>query len=150
MSISFNKSSIAAAAMPVPRGAYVVEIIKAEPSTSVSGHTSLHLTLKVVEPAEHKGREIADGLMLDSCDPQRLAGLIKRGLLITDQLLDAVGASDSDREKAGTDLLYLNTLLVGTKVRVEIGHTQDKRDGTTKELLLKVCAYADPTATVLG
>lgn len=150
VTISFSKSSINAAAKPVPRGSYVVEITKAEPSTSASGHTSLHLGLRVIEPAEHKGREIADSLMIGSIDPQRLAGLIKRGLVITDQLFDAVGATDSDREKATADLLYLDALLVGSKVRVEIGHALDKRDGTTKELILKVGAYADPTAKVLG
>jgi hypothetical protein len=150
MSVSFSKAFIATAALPVPRGTYAAEIIQAEPSTSASGHTSLNLRLRVIEPPEHRGREISDSLMLDSCDAQRLGNLIRRGLVITDQLLDAVEATDSDREKAEKDLMHLHAVLVGQKVRAEIGHMVDKRDGTTKELLLKVSAYADPAATVLG
>ena len=76
--------------------------------------------------------------MLASVDEQRLAGLIRRGLQITAQLLDAVEASDEEREAAGADLMQLGRLLTGRTVRVTTGVTVDQRDGTRREIIVKV------------
>jgi hypothetical protein len=86
----------------------------------------------------YKGREFGDSLMLASVEERRVAGLIRRGLQITAQLLDAVGASDAEREAAGADLLQLGRLLAGRTVRVTTGVTVDARDGTRREIVVKV------------
>ena len=135
--IDLTRAALAAKAEPVPAGTYDLEITSAEANTSGSGHTSLSLTGTIVDGL-HKGRKVADSLMLASVDEQRLGGLIRRGLQITAQLLDAVGATDTEREAAGADLLQLGRLLAGRTVRVTTGVTVDNRDGTRREIVVKV------------
>jgi hypothetical protein len=91
-----------------------------------------------VADGSHQGRKLTDSLMLASVDEQRLAGLIRRGLQMTAQLLDAVAASDTERETAGADLMQLGRLFTGRTVRVTTGVTVDQRDGTRREIIVKV------------
>ena len=134
--LDFTRAALAARAEPVPAGAYDLRIASAEASTSGGGHTSLALAGEIVDGA-YKGRRLGDGLMLASVDERRLAGLIRRGLQITAQVLDAVGATDAEREAAGADLLRLGRLLVGRTVRVTTGITTDARDGTRREIIVR-------------
>ena len=135
--LDFAREALAAKAEPVPAGAHDLRIASAEVTTSGSGHTSLSLTGTIVDGL-HKGMKVADSLMLASVDEQRLGGLIRRGLQITAQILDAVGATDTEREAAGADLLQLGRLLAGHTVRVTTGVTVDNRDGTRREIVVKV------------
>ena len=137
MNISFTRAALAAKAEPVPHGTYDLTIVSAEASTSGSGHTSLNLAGEIAD-GPHRGHRVADSLMLASVDERRLAGLIRRGLQITAQVLDALGATEDEREAAGTDLLQLGRLLAGRTVRVTTGVTTDNRDGTRREIVLRV------------
>jgi hypothetical protein len=135
--LDFTRAALAARAEPVPAGAYDLRIASAEASTSGGGHTSLALAGEIVD-GPHRGRKVADGLMLASVDERRLAGLIRRGLQLTAQLLDAVEATEAEREAAGADLVRLGRLLAGRIVRVTTGVTTDARDGTRREIIVKV------------
>ena len=133
----FTKAALAARAEPVPPGAYDLRIASAEASTSGSGHTSLAVAGTVVGGPQ-EGRQITDRLMLASVDEQRVGGFLRRGLQITAKLLDAVEASEEERRAAGADLLRLGRLLAGRTVRVTTGVTTDARDGTRREIIVRV------------
>jgi len=135
--LDFSRAALAAKAEPVPAGTYDLRIASAEASTSGSGHTSLALAGEIAD-GPYRGRRVADGLVLASVDEGRLAGLIRRGLQITAQLLDAIGATDEERQAAGEDLVRLGRLLVGRTVRVTTGVTVDARDATRREIIVKV------------
>jgi hypothetical protein len=135
--IDFTRAALAAKAEPIPAGTYDLRIATAEATTSGSGHTSLTITGEIADGA-HQGRKVADSLMLASVDEQRLAGLVRRGLQITAQILDAIEASEEERKAAGADLLQLGRLLTGRAVRVTTGITTDARDGTRREIILRV------------
>src|SRR3954447_10726370 len=135
--LDFTSAALAAKAEPVPAGIYDLTIASAEASTSGSGHTSLNLAGEIAD-GPHRGRRVADGLMLASIEESRLAGLVRRGLHITAQLLDAVGATEDERGAPSADLLQLDRLLAGRTVRVSTGITTDKRDGTRREIVLRV------------
>ena len=134
--INLTRAALAKAE-PVPAGIYDLRIATAEATTSGSGHTSLMLAGEIAD-GPHQGRKITDSLMLASVDEQRLAGLIRRGLQITAQFLDAVEASEEERKAAGADLMQLGRLLAGRTVRVTTGVTVDARDGTRREIIVKV------------
>jgi Protein of unknown function (DUF669) len=134
--INLTRAALAKAE-PVPAGIYDIRITSAEATTSGSGHTSLMLTGEVAD-GSRQGRKLTDSLMLTSVDEQRLAGLIRRGLQMTAQLLDAVAATDTEREAAGADLMQLGRLFTGRTVRVTTGVTVDQRDGTRREIIVKV------------
>ncbi len=134
--IDLSKAALAKAE-PVPPGIYDLEITSAEASTSASGHTSLNVMGKIVD-GPHQGRQVTDSLMLASVDERRLGGLIRRGLQITAQLLDAIGATDADRQVASTDLVQLGRRLTCHTVRVSTGITVDNRDGTRREIVVRV------------
>ena len=53
-------------------------------------------------------------------------------------MLEAVDASDEQREAASRDLMQLGRLLKGRTVRVTTGITTDARDGTRREIIVKV------------
>ena len=135
--LDFSRAALAAKAEPVPAGTYDLRLTDAEVATSGSGHTSLAVTGEIAD-GQHRDRKVADSLMLASVDERRLAGLIRRGLQITAQILDAIGATDEEREAAGADLLRLGRLLAGRTVRVTTGVTIDARDGTRREIVLRV------------
>src|SRR3712207_3250445 len=120
--LDFSRAALAAKAEPVPAGIYDLKIATAEATTSGSGHTSLMITGEIAD-GPHQGRKISDSLMLTSTDEQRLGGLIRRGLQITAQILDAIGATDEERRAANTDLLQLGRLLVRRTIRVTTGIT---------------------------
>ena len=87
--LDFSRAALAAKAEPVPAGTYDLRLAerrgadlgqrphlpRPSPARSPTGRTA--------------DRKVADGLMLASVDERRLAGLIRRGLQITAQLLDA-------------------------------------------------------------
>jgi hypothetical protein len=99
----------------------------------------------------HQGRKISDSLMLASVDKDRLGGLIRRGLQITAQILEAVGATDEERGAASADLMQLGRLLVRRTIRVTTGITVDARDGTRREIILKaVPSPLDQAEQVIG
>ena len=135
--IDFTKAALAARAEPVPPGTYDLRIASAEATTSDSGHTSLAVAGNVMD-GPHKGRQIADSLMLASVDEQRVGGFLRRGLQMMAQLLDAVEASDEERRAAGADLLRLGRLLAGRTVRVRTGVATDSRDGTRRAIIVGV------------
>jgi hypothetical protein len=135
--LDFSRAALAAKAEPVPAGTYDLKIATAEATTSGSGHTSLMITGEIAD-GPHQGRKVRDSLMLDSVDEQRMGGLIKRGLQITKQILEAVGATDEEREAATADLMQLGRLLARRTVRVTTGITVDGRDGTRREIVVKV------------
>jgi hypothetical protein len=145
----FTKSGLSRAE-PVPPGIYDITIATADATTSGAGHTSLLLAGEIAD-GPHQGRKISDNLMLASTDEQRLAGLIRRGLQVLGQFLDAVGASEEERKKAGADLLQLGRLLKGRTVRVTTGVMVDQRDGTKREIILKVePSPLEPLEQVIG
>jgi hypothetical protein len=135
--LDFSRAALAAKAEPIPAGTYDLKITDAETSTSGSGHTLLAIAGEIVD-GPHKGRTVADSLMIHSVDKHRLAGLIYRGLQIVKQLLEAVDASDEQREAASRDLMQLGRLLKGRTARVTTGVTVDNRDGTRREIIVKV------------
>jgi hypothetical protein len=135
--LDFTSGGLARTAEPVPGGIYDLKITDAETSTSGSGHTSLRIAGEIVD-GPHQGRTVTDSLMIHSVEHRRLAGLIRRGLQVLLQLLEAVDASDEQREAAGRDLIQLGRLLKGRTVRVTTGVTVDQRDGTRREIILKV------------
>jgi hypothetical protein len=135
--LDFSRAALAAKAEPVPAGTYDLQFASAEAATSGSGHTSLHIVGEIVD-GPHKARTIADSLMIESVDKQRVAGFIRRGLQITAQILDAIEATEAERKTAGADLMQLGRLLTGRTVRVTTGVTTDARDGTRREIILKV------------
>ena len=135
--LDFTSDGLARASEPVPSGTYDLTLTDAEATTSGSGHTFLAVTGEIAD-GPHRGRKVADSLVLASVDERRLAGLIRRGLQVTAQLLDAIKATKEEREAAGEDLVRLGRLLVGRTVRVTTGVTTDNRDGTRREIIVKV------------
>ncbi len=134
--LDFSRAALAAKAEPVPAGTYDLKIATAEATTSGSGHTSLMIGRDRGWPApgpqdqrqpdaDQHGRA-APG----RADQARLAGPA--------QILDAIGASDEEREAASADLMQLGRLLKGRTVRVTTGITVDQRDGTRREIIVKV------------
>ncbi len=148
--LDFSRAALAAKAEPVPAGTYDFKIATAEATTSGSGHTSLALTGEIAD-GPHQGRKISDSLMLTSTDELRLAGLIRRGLQITAQILDAIGATDEERGAASADLMQLGRLLARRTIRVTTGITVDARDGTRREIIVKVVpSPLDQVEQVIG
>jgi hypothetical protein len=148
--LDFSRAALAAKADPVPAGTYDLKIATAEATTSGSGHTSLTITGEIAD-GPHQGRRVADSLMLTSVDEQRLGGLIRRGLQITAQILDAIEATDAERGAANTDLMQLGRLLARRTIRVTTGVTVDARDGTRREIIVKaVPSPLDQVEQVIG
>ncbi len=148
--LDFSKVALAAKADPVPAGTYDVKIATAEATTSGSGHTSLTITGEIAD-GPHQGRKVRDSLMLDSVNEERLGGLIMRGLQITAQILVAIGATDEERTAAGADLMQLGRLLARRTVRVTTGIMVDGRDGTRREIIVKVVrSPLDQVEQVIG
>jgi hypothetical protein len=148
--LDFSRAALAARAEPVPAGTYDLKIATAEATTSGSGHTSLMIIGEIAD-GPHQSRKINKSLMLASTDELRMAGLLKRGLQITFQILEAIGATDEEREAASADLMQLGRLLARRTVRVTTGITVDGRDGTRREIIVKVVpSPLDQVEQVIG